>query len=110
MTGNEYQELAARTIDRRLTHLGQEHHALYGLCGEIGELQSLYQKNYQGHTFDLGHAKKEVGDILWFVAEYCTAMRWNLEDVMAENIEKLKKRYPNGFEPARSINREDGDI
>ena len=85
-------------------------HALHGMVGEIGELHSLYQKVYQGHEFDGEHAKKEVGDILWFIAEYCTAMGWQLEDVMEMNIEKLKARYPKGFEAERSLNRVEGDI
>ena len=80
------------------------------MASEVGELHSLYQKVYQGHEFDGEHAKKEVGDILWFIAEYCTAMGWQLEDVMEMNIEKLKARYPKGFEAERSLNRVEGDI
>lgn len=110
MTGNEYQQLAARTINKDNTPIGLERHAIYGMCSEIGELQALYQKVYQGHKFDIEHAKKEVGDLLWFIAEYCTVMEWNLEDVMEANIEKLKNRYPEGFEDTRSINRPDWDI
>lgn len=110
MTGNEYQKLAARTIDPNLTPAAQERHALYGMCGEIGELQSLYQKEYQGHKFDGLHAKKELGDLLWFVAEYCTAMGWSLEDVMTANIEKLQERYPDGFDNWHSLHRKEGDI
>lgn len=110
MKANEYQELAARTINPRLYDYEIEQHAIHGLAGEVGELHSIYQKCYQGHDFDEEHAKKELGDLLWFVAEYCTAMNWELEDVMELNIEKLMKRYPDGFEDVRSINREKGDI
>lgn len=110
MTPNEYQKLAARTINPKLTPAGQERHALYGMCGEIGELQSLYQKEYQGHKFDGLHAKKELGDLLWFVAEYCTAMGWSLEDVMTANIKKLQERYPDGFDNWHSLHRKEGDI
>ena len=53
---------------------------------------------------------KELGDLLWFVAEYCTAMGWTLEDVAMTNIEKLVKRYPGGFKIEQSLNREEGDI
>ena len=62
MTGNEYQRLAGRTINEGLTPSGQEHHALYGMMGEIGEISSIYQKVYQGHPFDRDHLKKEIGD------------------------------------------------
>lgn len=110
MTGNEYQKLASRTINRNLTPLGQEHHALYGMCAEIGELQALYQKTYQGHKFDPLHAEKELGDLLWFIAEYCTANGLLLNDVMQKNIDKLKERYPDGFDSYRSLHRVEGDI
>jgi NTP pyrophosphatase (non-canonical NTP hydrolase) len=110
MKANEYQELAARTINPRLYDYEIEQHAIHGLAGEVGELHSIYQKCYQGHDFDEEHAKKELGDLLWFVAEYCTAMNWELDEVMELNIEKLMKRYPDGFEDVKSINREKGDI
>lgn len=110
MKANEYQELAARTINPRLYDYEIEQHAIHGLAGEVGELHSIYQKCYQGHDFDEEHAKKELGDLLWFVAEYCTTMNWELEEVMELNIEKLMKRYPDGFEDVKSINREKGDI
>nr|DAG37777.1 MAG TPA: hypothetical protein [Caudoviricetes sp.] len=107
LTANEYQKLAQRTMSYQN---GMTEHALHGMASEVGELHSLYQKVYQGHEFDGEHAKKEVGDILWFIAEYCTAMGWQLEDVMEMNIEKLKARYPKGFEAERSLNRVEGDI
>lgn len=110
MTGNEYQKLAERTINDTLTPLGKEHHALYGMCSEIGELQALYQKTYQGHRFDPEHAKKELGDLLWFIAEYCTANDWDLEDVMQLNIDKLRTRYPEGFDEEHSLHRANGDV
>lgn len=110
MTGNEYQKLAARTINMNLTPKGKEHHAVYGMCGEIGELQSLYQKTFQGHKFDPEHAKKELGDLLWFIAEYCTSLGWDLDDIMELNIEKLRHRYPEGFDEAHSLHRKADDI
>lgn len=110
MTANEYQKLAERTMDKRLSGVSLERHALHGMVGEIGELHSIYQKVYQGHNLKLNHLKKEVGDLLWFIAEYCTVLGWTLEDVMQTNIDKLKERYPNGFEAERSLNRKEGDI
>ena len=110
MKANEYQKLASRTINNCLTEEGQEKHALHGMVGEIGELHSLYQKKYQGHEFDAVHAKKELGDLMWFIAEYCTAKGWNLEDVMQLNIDKLKARFPEGFDIEKSLHRKAGDI
>lgn len=98
MTGDEYQILAGRTINNNLTFTGQEHQALCGMCGEVGELHSLYQKTYQGHKFEEEDAKKKLGDLLWFIAEYCTAMHWRLNDIMDLNIEKLRDGYPDGFD------------
>lgn len=110
MTGNEYQNLAARTIDKSLCGLKKEYHALHGMVGEIGELHSLYQKAFQGHEFEEDHAKKELGDLLWFIAEYCTAKGWDLEEIMGLNIAKLIARYPDGFEVEKSLHRKAGDI
>ena len=110
MRGNEYQILAGRTINPALYDYEVEMHALHGMVGEVGELNSLYQKAFQGHEFDELHAKKELGDLLWFIAEYCTAMNWELDDVMQLNIYKLKQRYPDGFNSEQSLNRKEGDI
>ena len=110
MTGNQYQKLAARTINQGLTWKEQGKHALHGMVGEIGELHSIYQKKYQGHPFDEEHAKKELGDLLWFIAEYCTSHDWSMEEIMEKNIDKLKERYPEGFDIEHSLNRKEGDI
>lgn len=113
MTGNEYQILASRTIRSDMTKLAQESHALHGMVGEIGELHSIYQKRYQGHhdyNHNEEHRKKELGDLLWFVAEYCTACGWDLDEIMQINIDKLVARYPEGFSVERSLNRKSGDI
>jgi len=110
MTGNEYQKLAARTIAKDMSIADKEMHALHGMVGEIGELHSIYQKWYQGHRDFEEHRQKELGDLLWFIAEYCTAMGWELEEIMEMNIDKLRKRYPNGFDAEHSIHRARGDI
>lgn len=111
MTGNEYQNLASRTIGLDMTSADMEYHALHGMVSEIGELHGIYQKRYQGHQeLTVEHRMKELGDLLWFVAEYCTANLWDLDDIMQMNIDKLKARYPDGFDAERSQHRKDGDI
>ena len=110
MTLSEYQQLAARTICSDLTPLGQLRHGLFGLCGEVGEVHSLFQKEYQGHKLDKEHLVKELGDCLWMIAEICTATEVDLDDVAQINIDKLKARYPEGFEVNKSLNRKEGDI
>lgn len=107
MTLNEYQGLAGRTINTGLTLQEVERHALYGLCGEVGEIHSLYQKRFQGHDFMASDLSKEIGDVCWMIAELCTAHGWSLDEICAENIEKLRKRYPDGFDAERSLYREE---
>ena len=110
MTGNEYQKLAARTINKDLMKIEMEYHALHGMVGEIGEIHSLYQKVYQGHELDEDHLVKELGDLLWFIAEFCTAKGWLLDGVMNINIDKLRDRYPEGFDTEHSLHRDKNDI
>lgn len=113
MKANEYQELAARTIsvgDAVSFLKSAELHALFGMVSEIGELHSIYQKIFHGYPIDNAHLEKELGDLLWFVAEFCTANGWKLEEIMLMNIENLKARYPGRFEAERSLNRVEGDI
>ena len=110
MNANKYQNLAARTINPNLSRISQIDHALKGMVSEIGEINGIYQKVYQGHAIDNKHLKKEFGDLLWFIAEYCTARNWNLGDIMEMNIDKLCSRYPDGFTTEQSLNRADGDI
>lgn len=110
MTGNEYQALAERTINPELTDVGLLLHAMFGLSSEAGELCGIFQKHLQGHDLCPHHVKKEIGDVMWFVAELCTALDFELDDILEANIEKLRKRYPNGFEEERSVHRKEGDI
>ena len=107
---NEYQALAARTINKRLPPNSNECHALHGMVAEVGEIHDIYQKMYQGHWLDKEHIKKELGDLLWFIAEYCTVNDWDLSDIAQMNIDKLKARYPDGFDPEHSLHRKAGDI
>ena len=110
MTLNEYQELAARTINKALTDTEKEAHALLGLASETGELLGLYQKSMQGHGFVDEHMLKECGDILWMLAELLTAKGYTLDDVAQMNIDKLKARYPDGFDAEHSLHRKVNDV
>lgn len=110
MTGNEYQKLASRTIRQDMWRVDKEYHALHGMVGEIGELHSIYQKRFQGHEDTEEHRMKEIGDLLWFIAEYCTACGWSLDEIMQMNIDKLKARYPEGFDAEHSLHRKEGDV
>ena len=109
MTVNEYQEMAGRTINHNLNREEQLRHALFEMCGELGEIHSIYQKVYQGHKIKVDDLKAEVGDLLWGIAEFCTVNGWWMEEICDRNIEKLKRRYPDGLSEDRSVNRGDDD-
>ena len=106
MTINDYQKLAMSTLNPELSEKDVLINGVMGLCGESGEAIDLVKKWLaQGHELDREKLAKELGDICWYLAETATAIGYDLEDIMAANIEKLKKRYPQGFEAQRSINR-----
>ena len=88
--------------------------AALGICAEGGEFTEIVKKCvFQGKPMDehtIYHLKREMGDILWYLAQGCIALDIILEDVIYMNIEKLEARYPDGFEAFRSENREEGDI
>lgn len=107
---SEYQKQAARTINPALNREDKTRHALFGLTAEVGEINGLYQKQYQGHEIDTEHLVKEIGDALWMLAELCTANDLVLDVVARMNILKLMDRYPDGFSEERSLHRKEGDV
>lgn len=106
MTINEYQQLAMTTLNKELSKKDILINGVMGLCGESGEAIDIVKKHLaQGHELDKEHLIKELGDIAWYIAETAFALDVELEDVLVQNIEKLKKRYPEGFSKEQSINR-----
>src|SRR4030042_33420 len=103
MDASQYQKLAARTLidkpefelsDRQLMILWDA----IGITGEAGEIAELVKKGiFHRHAVGSIEFRKEIGDILWYVAALCTTLGLDLSEIMRENIEKLKVRYPNGF-------------
>ena len=111
MTINEYQTLAMRTVNPELDKDQMLINSVMGLCGESGEAIDIVKKWYaHGHELDREHLKKELGDIAWYLAEAATALDLKLEDILEANIDKLKRRYPEGFETEKSVNRGGKDI
>lgn len=111
MTGSEYQRLAMQTCNIPPENKSDRfYHAVFGLNSEAGEVAGILQKKYQGHEADKQHMMKELGDCLWMIAEACEAIGTSMDTVMEMNIEKLKARYPDGFEVERSLHREEGDV
>ena len=106
MTINEYQRLAMKTLNPELSKKDILINGVMGLCGESGEAIDIVKKWLaQGHELAKEHLAKELGDVAWYLAETAFALDIPLEDILAANIEKLKKRYPEGFASERSIRR-----
>lgn len=111
MKVNEYQELAMKTLNPKLDKKDVLINSVMGLCGESGEAIDIVKKwMAHGHELDRAHLIKELGDIAWYLAEAATALDASLEEVLQANIEKLKKRFPEGFDESRSKERAKDDI
>ena len=107
MTINEYQKLAMTTLNPELSPKDVLINGVMGLCGESGEAIDIVKKWLaQGHELDKEKLARELGDIAWYLAETAWALEIPLEEIFQANIDKLKKRYPQGFDSQRSIHRE----
>ena len=110
MDANQYQEAALRTLnldayDKPYALLTD---GVMGLCGESGECIDLVKKFlFQGHELDRAKLAEELGDVAWYLAVTAKAIGCTLDTIFQMNIEKLRKRYPDGFTPNQSINREE---
>ena len=107
-TLNEYQKLCIRTtisqMDEKMTHLAWS----LALAGEAGELANRTKKVFiHGHPYDQDKVVEELGDILWYVAVYAHDIGVDLQELAVRNIDKLEKRYPDGFSSEASIRRDD---
>ena len=109
MTINEYQRLAMRTLNPKLSRKDVLINGVMGLCGEAGEAIDIVKKHLaQGHDLDREALIRELGDVAWYLAETAYALDVPLEDVLQRNIDKLKARYPQGFAPEESLRCMDG--
>jgi NTP pyrophosphatase (non-canonical NTP hydrolase) len=113
MTPNKYQELASRTLVEKPAHVLENREIMLacnslGLCGEAGELAEMFKKGiFHHHGIDVEEVKKELGDCLWYISAIATEFDLKFEEIMKTNIDKLIKRYPNGFSAEDSKNREE---
>ena len=107
MTLDEYQRLAQRTSRKELTPDQHLKNAVLGMAGEAGECADLVKKHYYQ---DGRHIREdlvlELGDVLWYVAEGAAAIGCSLSEIAAANVDKLRRRYPKGFESDKSLHRE----
>lgn len=108
MNFSEYQKLALISKSKDISGDSELVNAVMGLNGEAGEVIDLVKKHYfHGHELDLEKIKLELGDVLWYIAECADALNLSMDEIAEANISKLKKRYPQGFDIRRSINREE---
>ena len=111
MQVNEYQKAAMETLNPALNQKEVLINSIMGLCGESGEAIDIVKKwLMQGHELDKEHLVKELGDVAWYLAEAATALDVPLEVIFQGNLDKLRRRFPNGFDTEASVNRKQGDI
>ena len=89
--------------------------AAVGMSAESGEFIEVVKKMiFQGKPINeenLFHLKRELGDVMWYVAQACMALDTSFDEIVEMNVEKLKKRYPGGeFDVHKSENRKEGDL
>ena len=89
--------------------------AAVGMSAEAGEFTEVVKKIiFQGKPVNeenLFHLKRELGDIMWYVAQACMGLNISLDEVIEMNVDKLKSRYPGGeFDVHYSENRKEGDL
>lgn len=82
-----------------------------GLAGEAGETLDMIKKwIFHEKDLDREHLKKELGDVMWYMAMICYSFGFDLDEILQMNIDKLKARYPEGFDTERANHRAEGDI
>ena len=102
----EGKKICEQSID-----VGGVFNACLGLSGEVGEFNDMIKKSvFHEKPLDVEHAKKELGDVCWYLAMMCESLGWDLSEIMQMNVDKLMARYPDGFDVAHSNNRQKGDV
>jgi NTP pyrophosphatase (non-canonical NTP hydrolase) len=96
---NEYQVAALRTDDGKTISVDEMTVCCaLGLTGEAGEVADMIKKwAYHGKTLDGEKLRLELGDVLWYLAVLAARRGMSLEDVAQANLDKLRRRYPEGF-------------
>ncbi len=101
-----YQLKSERTMNTSLSLKDQLNNYVFGLVGEVGEVVDLLKKFFfHGHEIDSTRLKSELGDILWYVSAVASLFNLDLQEIAQGNIEKLEKRYPEGFSAEASKER-----
>ena len=108
MNMNDYQFAAMRTASGMDKRYPMILNGVLGLSGESGECADIVKKHlFQGHELDDKHLAEELGDVLWYIAVTAFSIGYDLDEIAQMNVSKLLKRYPDGFDKARSVNRDE---
>lgn len=132
MLGNEYQTLAMRTNDNKGSErlasiimsttgvgwsdntdisIGGILNGALGLAGEAGEVSDIIKKwIFHEKRLNEEHLKKELGDVMWYIALICDSFGFSLDEILQMNVNKLMARYPDGFDTVKANNRAEGDV
>lgn len=103
-----YQEKASRTFAEGLGDLMKDNiHMTMGMSTEANELLDIFKKQLAYSKLpDMVNAKEEIGDLMWYVANFCRINNIDLMDALQINIKKLEARYPGKFSNEKAINRD----
>ena len=106
MTFQEYQKQALNFLNPEVKQEQLLNLVALGLNGEAGQVADYWKKvKYHNHKMNNDIMIKQLGDVLWYLAIGARALRISFNDIAIKNIEKLKTRYPNGWDSNNSINR-----
>ena len=106
-----FQEEALRSMRSDLPYEAICSNMCMGLAGETGETVDIFKKHiYQGKDLDINDVIEEIGDILWYIANLCNVNKITMKECMESNVEKLRKRYPNGFSIKDALERADKNV
>ena len=102
----EYQIKSTRTLNHNEVQQNLITNMCMGISGESGEVIDIIKKHlYQGHELDRKHLIEELGDVMFYIVNLATLYEIDMQIVLQKNVDKLLKRYPNGFSAERSVNR-----
>lgn len=104
---DQYQLLAGRTVSQLKDQRDNNIHMVLGMLTEAAELADVFKKELAyGKEIDWVNVKEEIGDLMWYIANFCTMNDIRLSNVLHTNIEKLKTRYPKTFTTGEALSRD----
>ena len=97
MNLREYQELCKKTAKKFDTDEKEILTWGLGIAGEAGDVASCIKKTFAHDNDQRQGIRENIGDAFWYMAMICNFFKWDMQQVLEENISKLKKRFPQGF-------------